>query len=85
MEFRKPTFYGSVTVSDRGQVVIPAKARKELDIQEGEKLLVFKSPLHGVVFLKSDVLTERVANLKSIFDGLSEHKGHNTKNTGGTE
>ncbi|GAH56489.1 unnamed protein product, partial [marine sediment metagenome] len=34
-------FYGSVTVSERGQVVIPADARKDFGIKTGDKLLVF--------------------------------------------
>jgi len=34
-------FYGSITVSERGQVVIPADARKDFGIKAGDKLLVF--------------------------------------------
>ncbi|MDY6917707.1 MAG: AbrB/MazE/SpoVT family DNA-binding domain-containing protein [Chloroflexota bacterium] len=34
-------FYGSVTVSERGQIVIPADARRDFDIAAGDKLLVF--------------------------------------------
>jgi len=34
-------FYGSVTVSERGQIVIPADARKDFNIQVGDKILVF--------------------------------------------
>jgi AbrB family looped-hinge helix DNA binding protein len=32
--------YGTVKVGDRGQVVIPAEARKELDTKPGDLLLV---------------------------------------------
>lgn len=35
-------FYDMVTVGERGQVVIPARARKELGINPGDKLLVLK-------------------------------------------
>lgn len=34
-------FYGSVTVSERGQIVIPVEARKDFNIKAGDKLLVF--------------------------------------------
>ena len=34
-------FYGSVTVSERGQIVIPADARRDFGIKTGDKLLVF--------------------------------------------
>ena len=37
-------FYGSVTVGERGQVVIPAEARKQYGIKPGDKLLAFRSP-----------------------------------------
>ena len=36
-----PRFYGSVTVGERGQVAIPAEARREQDINPGGKLLAF--------------------------------------------
>jgi AbrB family looped-hinge helix DNA binding protein len=39
-------FYGSATVGERGQIVIPAEARQSLDIKPGDKLLIF-SGLHG--------------------------------------
>ncbi len=37
-------FYGTVTVGERGQVVVPAQARADLDINPGDKLLVFGHP-----------------------------------------
>ena len=33
-------FYGTVTVSERGQIVIPANARKDFGIHTGDKLLL---------------------------------------------
>ena len=37
----EPEFHGATVVGERGQVVIPAEARKAHDLQKGEKLLVF--------------------------------------------
>lgn len=34
-------FYGTTTVGERGQVVIPADARRTLKIEQGDKMLVF--------------------------------------------
>lgn len=34
-------FYGTATVGERGQIVIPAEARKAFSLNKGEKLLVF--------------------------------------------
>ncbi len=39
-------FYGTATIGERGQVVIPADARKDCDIHAGDKLLVFRHPMH---------------------------------------
>ena len=41
-------FYGSVTVSERGQIVIPIDARKDFGIKTGDKLLVFGDPERGI-------------------------------------
>jgi len=58
---------GSTTVGPRGQVVIPANARKELDIGTGETLLVFSGPGKKVlVLLKADTLEQ-------ILNAMSEH------------
>jgi len=54
--------FGSTTVGPRGQVVIPANARKELDIDTGATLLVFKS-FHGrgLVLLKADAVEQMLS------------------------
>lgn len=36
-------FYGAMTIGEKGQVVIPAEARKELDLKKGDKLLLFRT------------------------------------------
>ena len=50
-------FFGSVTVGERGQIVIPAGARAELGIQAGDKLLVMRTPVHeGLMICKPEAL-----------------------------
>ena len=39
-------FYGSATVGERGQIVIPAEARQELGIHPGDKVLIMRHPIH---------------------------------------
>ncbi|MEJ2740604.1 MAG: AbrB/MazE/SpoVT family DNA-binding domain-containing protein, partial [Dehalococcoidia bacterium] len=34
-------FYGSVTIGERGQIVIPVEARKDFGMKPGDKLLIF--------------------------------------------
>lgn len=54
-----PTFYGSVTVGERGQIVIPAEARSELGFQPGDKLLVLKDPFHeGISIFKIEAVRD---------------------------
>lgn len=38
--FKKPEFYGSTTVGERGQIVLPVELRKKFGINAGDKLLV---------------------------------------------
>lgn len=52
-------FYGAATVGERGQVVIPADARKKLNINPGDKVLVMVHPTGGGVLLcKIDAMRE---------------------------
>ncbi|MBM3254266.1 MAG: AbrB/MazE/SpoVT family DNA-binding domain-containing protein [Candidatus Omnitrophica bacterium] len=37
----KGKLYGTVTVGERGQIVIPSGLRKTLDIKSGDQLMVF--------------------------------------------
>ncbi len=43
--------FGLVTVSDKGQIVIPAKARKIFNIQPGDKLIVLGDESQGLALL----------------------------------
>lgn len=61
-------FYGSVTVGERGQVVIPAQARRDHGIEPGDKLLVLGSP-DGLAMMNADRLLEILDDAGS----LSEH------------
>lgn len=51
-------FYGTVTVSERGQVSIPAQARRDLNIQPGEKLLVLGDPEQGLALIKLETMMQ---------------------------
>ncbi len=53
---------GSVTVGERGQVVIPVEARNNLDIKPGDKLIVFLGfRPSGLTLVKAEAVTEFVA------------------------
>ena len=56
--------FGSMTVSPRGQVVIPANARKELDINSGDTLLACAlSHGQGLLLLKVDAIEQILSTL----------------------
>jgi AbrB family looped-hinge helix DNA binding protein len=40
LEGRIPKFYGAVVVGERGQIVIPAEARRDMEITPGEKMMI---------------------------------------------
>ena len=53
--------FGSATVGPRGQVVIPANARKKLGIEAGATLLVFLGPGgRGLFLFKADAVEQLV-------------------------
>lgn len=58
------TFVGTVTIGERGQVVIPADARKKLDLQTGDTLMVMTHPeKQGLMMLKIDAVREFLTHL----------------------
>ena len=62
-------FIGSVTVGERGQVVIPAEARERSGIEPGDKLLSFVHPAGGgVIFVKLDALAAVAEELRQIME-----------------
>lgn len=52
--------YGSATVGERGQVVIPAEARAELEIKAGDKLIFFGVGRGGMMLMKASEMAEFV-------------------------
>lgn len=46
--------FGMVTVGDKGQIVIPAKARKMFEISPGDQLVVLGDERQGLAIMKSE-------------------------------
>ena len=71
-------FFGSTTVGERGQVVIPSEAREQMGLKQGEKLLVFSMGEDMVVLAKLSHLekfaTSLASRLRSIRDILGQSK-----------
>lgn len=58
-------FYGSTTMGEKGQVVIPAEARSAAKLKKGEKMLVF-----GVG--EEVIILAKISNLEQFASLLSE-------------
>ncbi len=57
-------FFGAVKMGERGQVVIPADARREYDLKPGTRLLVFGHPFgQGVALIKVESVHELFVEL----------------------
>jgi len=54
-------FFGTVKVGERGQIVIPKKAREVFDIRPGDLLVVLGDESQGIGIAKADVLKDFLA------------------------
>lgn len=66
-------FYGAVTVSERGQVVIPAQARRDLGINAGDKLLVLGDPQQGLALMTIESLMRNLQGSSTLLEHLKDH------------
>jgi AbrB family looped-hinge helix DNA binding protein len=58
--------FGLVTVGDKGQIVIPAKARKLFNIYPGEQLMVLGDETQGLAIIKSNTFLEIAEHVKAM-------------------
>lgn len=54
--------FGIVTVGDKGQIVIPTRARKIFHISPGDRLLVLGDEEQGIAIIKADEFLELFTN-----------------------
>ncbi len=59
--------FGSVRVGERGQIVIPVKARRLFHIQPGDELILLGDDDQGLALLPME-------HFKAIFDIIQEHR-----------
>ena len=62
----RPKVWGTAIVGTKGQVVIPAKAREEFGIKEGDNLLVVSPPSRQAIgLIKSDELEKMLSKIQA--------------------
>jgi bifunctional DNA-binding transcriptional regulator/antitoxin component of YhaV-PrlF toxin-antitoxin module len=78
-----PKFYGAVTVGERGQIAIPAEARRELDISPSNKLLAFGNlDAKALMFVKVEFMAEFLSAVQAMiphFEQALKADGSETK------
>lgn len=52
--------FGTVTVSERGQIVIPKQARSLFEIKGGDRLVVLGDEAEGIALVKEKTFTDRI-------------------------
>ncbi len=63
-------FYGSATVGEKGQIVIPVEARKVMHLNSGEKLLAFSLDNETIMFAKPSKLAELTTAMSKKLESL---------------
>jgi len=65
-------FYGSTTVGERGQIVLPVKLRKDFKMNKGDMLLVIGNP-EGcrIILVNPDTINE---HLEMITQNINQIK-----------
>ena len=55
---------GAVTLGEKGQIVIPKRAREVYDLHAGEQLLVINSETHGITLVRASDAMRYVEQMK---------------------
>ena len=58
--------FGMVKVGDKGQIVIPAKARKVFQIEPGDNLILLGDEASGIAIIKEKSLLDMVSQFRSM-------------------
>lgn len=53
-------FFGTVKVNERGQIVIPKKAREVFDIKKDDALVILGDEAEGIALIKADFFERRL-------------------------
>lgn len=64
--------FGTVTMSERGQIVIPKAARDTMDMKPGERLIVLGDENEGIALMKASLFEERLAEVMKQAQQSSE-------------
>jgi len=66
------SFYGTTTLGEKGQVVVPVEARQKMKLERGDKLLVFGFGNDMLAFSKLENLEKIASHLADKLKVISE-------------
>jgi AbrB family looped-hinge helix DNA binding protein len=64
-------FYGTVKVGERGQIVIPKKAREHYDIKPGDSLMIYSNNDRIFKIVKEDLVRSIAIEILETVDNKS--------------
>lgn len=64
--------FGSVSVNERGQIVIPKAARELFQIGAGDKLILLGDEEEGIAMVKADVFEERMRKTMELANKFTQ-------------
>ncbi|PIR94185.1 AbrB family transcriptional regulator [Candidatus Falkowbacteria bacterium CG10_big_fil_rev_8_21_14_0_10_39_11] len=71
-------FFGTATIGEKGQIVIPSAARKKMKLNKGDQLLVFGPHDEMIALVKlseiENIITGLSEKLNSISDSIKKKK-----------
>ena len=65
-------FYGTATLGEKGQIVIPSEAREAMGLKKREKLLVFGMGCDMLAFSKLSKVEQFASHLSGRLDAIRE-------------
>jgi AbrB family looped-hinge helix DNA binding protein len=64
-----PKIYGTLTLNEKGQVVIPVEARNALEIGPGSRLMIMGAPQgHGLMLVRLEDIEAKVKNFAAAVE-----------------
>ncbi len=65
--------FGVVKVGEKGQIVIPKKAREVFDIKPGDGLVILGDEQQGIAVIKASAMMNMMNNIRTLMDkGIEE-------------
>ncbi len=66
--------FGVATIGEKGQIVIPVEARKAINLEVGDKLLVISGPgKNGLMLMKTDLIKDMARKMNEKFATIESY------------